>query len=139
MTVDDEVVHGVRTQRPRATPAACTETRQIFERDLEAARVVEQDLAMAALAFGELLSNGVRHGRPFPDGTLEATWSLKESSVIVSVRDQGHAPGLEATLPDADSATGRGLWMVAQVCRRWGVDLDEGTRVWAVFSAVRRG
>ena len=138
MTVDDDVVQGVQTVSPRATHAACTEARLLFEGDLEAARVVQQDIAMAAMALGELLSNGVRHGKPFADGTLEVSWSLQDQTVHVAVRDAGVAPRLEARLPEVDSATGRGLWMIAQVCQRWGVEQDDGTRVWAIFSATRR-
>ena len=138
MTVDDDVSQQVQTLRPRADHAECTDARLVFEDALEAARVVQQDIAMTALAVGELLSNAVRHGSAFEDGCIDFSWVLGQDRVEVAVRDAGSAPQLVARLPEAGSATGRGLWMVSQVCLDWGAESDGGTRVWAAFAATRR-
>ncbi|QWC86349.1 ATP-binding protein [Nocardioidaceae bacterium] len=140
MTIERErTEQTVHHARPRATHAACTETRNAFEHVLEDGRVVRHAAAMAALALGELLSNAVRHGQAYADGCIEVSWTLAADRVRISVTDAGVAPRLDATLPSADSPGGRGLWMVEQVSVDWGVVREGGTEVWAVFAAPRRG
>jgi anti-sigma regulatory factor (Ser/Thr protein kinase) len=73
------------------------------------------DLGAAAVIFGELVGNVVRHA-PGPI-TVELYWDRK--TAVLRVRDAG--PGFywsgNATLPDAMAESGRGLYIVHAVSR----------------------
>lgn len=101
-----------------------------------AARRVVED---ANIVVGELVMNAVRHGRPHPDDSVEVAWWLDEqddSVLHVSVSDGGRVDRLEAQMPSATSYGGRGLAMVAMLCRSWAYDSADGTRVVAAISTA---
>jgi anti-sigma regulatory factor (Ser/Thr protein kinase) len=84
----------------------------------------------AELLVSELVSNAVRHGgsgiriRVHHDGAM----------LTVCVYDEGAGlPAMGVEAPDPAAASGRGLRMVEQLSRRWGVEVNQhgpGKAVW---------
>jgi signal transduction histidine kinase len=89
------------------------------------------------LAFEELASNGLRHGRPPVQVSVTAT----DSSWLIDVTDSAHdRPPTPAV--DRDAAEGGlGLYLVARLCSAHGWTVLHGRKhVWACIErAVRRG
>ncbi|MBB6627478.1 ATP-binding protein [Nocardioides sp. KIGAM211] len=103
-----------------------------FLRDSPLAAHVAQD---AAIVIGELVANGVDHGRPDGHSGLEVSWQLDSTGLRLSVLDGGggtSAPHVVAA--SAYAARGRGLAMVQALSTAWWVDTDPGTRVTAVLA-----
>jgi hypothetical protein len=89
------------------------------------ARTDEGAVQKLILAFEELVSNALRHGRP-PVTATDRYWLLQ-------VRDAaGDRPPTFAVGRDAAEG-GLGLYLVAElsVDHGWGVDADGGKTVWA--------
>ena len=80
-----------------------------------------------ALVVSELVTNAVVHG----DGDVRVDVTVATGEVRVEVADH------ERALPDrhdapADAESGRGLAIVSQLARRWGVRTEgDGKVVWA--------
>jgi anti-sigma regulatory factor (Ser/Thr protein kinase) len=75
----------------------------------------DSDVAAAALVFGELVGNVVRHA----PGPIAVDFCWKGNAAILRVVDQG--PGYDWSgrrrLPDPYSEFGRGLYIVAKIAR----------------------
>lgn len=95
------------------------------------------------LSVTELATNATLHS----DGSFfDVELRAEPDAVRLSVVDRGSMPtravasrGELAVLPvemrDAESMTGRGLFIVSALAARWGIDdLPGGTRVWADFA-----
>lgn len=88
----------------------------------------------AQLVVTELVSNGVRHGRPAAHETIEVSWWFPTSGVLrISVCDGGHADALTVRTPDPLTPGGRGLLIVDHLALSWTYETDpgRGTRVTA--------
>jgi anti-sigma regulatory factor (Ser/Thr protein kinase) len=82
------------------------------------------------LLVSELVTNAVRHGDRDEPVELHARWN---DEVCVEVVDHG---GGFAPAPRAgalDEPGGFGLFLVGRLADRWGVEIDNGTRVWFVL------
>jgi len=88
----------------------------------------------AVLVVSELVTNGIRHGAPRPDGTLEVAWRTFENLVQVAVVDGGTVATLEPLQLNDVSLSGRGLHIVNFVADSWRVESDGGTRIVADLS-----
>ena len=91
------------------------------------ARSLDAAAATAALVVSELATNAVLHARtPF-----QVRVAVEPDVVRIEVRDGvDRAPTIRYFSDEATS--GRGLRLVAELCRAWGVDVDEsGKTVWA--------
>jgi anti-sigma regulatory factor (Ser/Thr protein kinase) len=79
------------------------------------------------LAVNELATNSICHGGG--EGTLRM-WR-DERSLTCEVRDRGHIEDPEARLgrdmPSPDAMSGRGLWLVDQLCDRVHIDSSADT------------
>jgi anti-sigma regulatory factor (Ser/Thr protein kinase) len=112
----------------RAQPA-----RASFERWL--AQEAEGDAYVAALVFGELVGNVVRHA----PGPIEMRAEWRDEELVLHVFDSG--PGFEAErgLPDASSEGGRGLYIVRTLARDVVVAPNpRGTRVSVRLPVARK-
>ena len=104
----------------------------VARRELErlADSVDELTLRNTRLLVSELVTNAVRHV-PADDGDeIELVVEQADGHVRVEVADRG--PGFEPT-PRTDLSTassGWGLHMMAKLASRWGVEVDDGSRVW---------
>jgi len=92
----------------------------------------------AILVASELVTNAVVHSGGSPADTILVQAILIRGGVSISVHD----PGLSGDTPhvrdtDPTQVGGRGLWVVKQLARRWGFELERGHRVWADVAAGR--
>jgi serine/threonine-protein kinase RsbW len=83
----------------------------------------------ALIVISEMIANAVCHGEPGQDGTIEISWSIKDSLLELSVLDGGVGGSLRPIDFDEDSLSGRGLAIINRVADRWWVDMSKGTRV----------
>ena len=86
-------------------------------------------LRNARLVVSELVTNVIRHV-PSTSGDLELCVTAADHRLRVEVVDQG--PGFTPTprADEQDPSSGWGLHILARTASRWGVESDEGTRVW---------
>jgi anti-sigma regulatory factor (Ser/Thr protein kinase) len=107
--------------------------------DLREAGVDDPAVGDAALVLTELLSNAILHATPLDGATLRVTWSLAEGWVEVAVSDGGSTTRPRTQHPPPSATGGRGLAIVENLSRCWGVRTDEdGTTVWAVVPAPEK-
>ena len=100
--------------------------------DLAGAGVYEGSATDAGLVLSELISNALRHGTPLPGSTLRAFWRLRRGSMEIAVSDGGSDTVPHVHQPHGWAVGGRGLGIVDQLSKRWGVTDAEGeTTVWA--------
>lgn len=88
--------------------------RELVARRGAAAGLAGDRVAALVLAAGELATNSVRHGG---GGGVVAVWEA-DGSVVCEVRDAGRLPDplVGRSLPGPDEESGRGLWLVHQLC-----------------------
>ena len=82
------------------------------------------------LLVSELVTNAVRHVPAGTEDKIELVVEQTNGHVRIEVSDRG--PGFEPT-PRADVSTGSsgwGLHIMAKLAARWGVEVDDGSRVW---------
>jgi len=82
------------------------------------------------LLVSELVTNAVRHADLRTDDLIRLVVDLADHTLRVEVHDPGG--GFVPTTPSPDPArpSGWGLYLVAELADRWGVDSDEATLVW---------
>jgi anti-sigma regulatory factor (Ser/Thr protein kinase) len=113
--------------RMRPGPEAAGEGRHALDR---LAGVVDSDqLDTLRLLVTELITNAVRHGGCAE--WIELDVAIYRNSVRGEVLDcgSGFEPPAEPQ-PHPDRPGGWGLCLVDQLADRWGVALDDATRVW---------
>jgi anti-sigma regulatory factor (Ser/Thr protein kinase) len=81
------------------------------------------------LLMTELTTNSVRHAGLGADDCFGVFVSCARDGVHVEVTDAG-PPFDYSGGRRADLASGWGLYLVSQIADRWGIDHDEGNRVW---------
>jgi anti-anti-sigma factor len=85
----------------------------------------------AVLVASELVTNAVAHART----EIRLRLELRGDRLHIAVRDG--SPGfLRLVAPDPQAEGGRGLWLIEQLARSWGVNRhpDGGKVVWCVLS-----
>ena len=87
----------------------------------------------AALVIGELVANGIDHGRPDPSRGLEVSWTLDGGCLRLSVFDGGGRSVPHVVDAEPFAPRGRGLAMVAALSASWWFEGSSGTRVTAVL------
>jgi anti-sigma regulatory factor (Ser/Thr protein kinase) len=82
------------------------------------------------LLVTELVTNAVKHAGAGPDRTVRVRLECSAGRVRGEVIDDG--PGFEPSVRSSIDPLedGFGLTLVDQLADRWGVDVDESTRVW---------
>ena len=103
-------------------------------RALAEARIPEELEHTVGLLVTELIANSLRHAGLEEDQRIMVAARFVADLVRVEVHDPG--PGFD---PDTGlSGRGYGLRMVDKLASRWGVEIDEGTRVWFEVDRRRR-
>ncbi|MGW0824619.1 ATP-binding protein [Streptomyces sp. NPDC002845] len=114
------------------TPAAASSARQQLANGIRGwdASLDQDLLSTAELVAAELLANAVQHAG---HGPISAAARLDDERLLIEVTDA--SPGVpRAGLPDTDAEGGRGLFLVAVLADRHGIDpLPSGKRCWAEF------
>jgi serine phosphatase RsbU (regulator of sigma subunit)/integral membrane sensor domain MASE1/anti-sigma regulatory factor (Ser/Thr protein kinase) len=116
--------------RPGAVPSARRALREL-EPGLE--RAVFANLR---LLVSELVTNSIRHAHAPASASLELRATVFADRVRVEVGDAGHGFDPSEPVPNRDTASGWGLYLVDQLADRWGVANTHGTNVW--FELDRR-
>jgi serine/threonine-protein kinase RsbW len=96
-----------------------------------AGHVGETTLADAQLLVVELVANSVRHADTPADAALTVRGEIRGDALRLEVEDRGSGGSIARRAPDLQHGGGFGLNVVEALSRRWGVDRDQGTRVWA--------
>lgn len=106
-----------------------------------ARRAVEESLAAAIpptvlsdakLLVSELVTNSVQHGGLEPDDSIGLSVEVDEGSEVirVTVSHPGAGFDLSEAVPRSSALGGRGLHLVEQIAKRWGLTRDGTTAVW---------
>lgn len=115
-----------------STPAAASSARQQIASGIRGwdACLDQELLSTAELVAAELLANAVRHAG---HGPISAAARLDDECLLIEVTDA--SPKVPRTgLPDTEAEGGRGLFLVAALADRHGIDrLPSGKRCWAEF------
>lgn len=100
-----------------AHPGQVAEIRKFIAAHVPA--LVQDD---AALLASEVATNAIRHGRPFPDGTITVAVTWDGVTATVAVTDAGSPASTPHVKPSPGGAgeSGRGLWMVNAMATQWG-------------------
>jgi serine/threonine-protein kinase RsbW len=82
------------------------------------------------LLVSELVTNAVRHANLDAGDVILLVVELADRTLRVEVHDPGGGFVPRAPAPDPARPSGWGLYLVAELADRWGVDSDERTLVW---------
>ena len=100
--------------------------------------VDELTLRNARLLVSELVTNVIRHVPKMPgDDQIALIVDSGDGRVRIEVCDQGSGFIPSPRVDRQDAASGWGLHILAQVATRWGVESDDGTRVWFELDSSR--
>jgi anti-sigma regulatory factor (Ser/Thr protein kinase) len=88
------------------------------------------------LLVSELVTNAVRHANLAAGDVIGLVIEVAEQKLRVEVHDSGGGFIPSTPSPDPARPSGWGLYLVAELADRWGVDSDERTLVW--FELDRR-
>jgi serine/threonine-protein kinase RsbW len=96
-----------------------------------AGHVTETMLSDAQQLVVELVANSVRHADAPADAVVSVRAQVAADVLRLEVEDRGTSGSIARRAPDLQHGGGFGLNLVEAVSRRWGVNRDVGTRVWA--------
>ena len=82
------------------------------------------------LLVSELVTNAVRHANLTPGDVILLVIDVQDRRLRVEVHDPGGGFVPRAPAPDPTRPSGWGLYLVAELADRWGVDSDDRTLVW---------
>jgi serine/threonine-protein kinase RsbW len=82
------------------------------------------------LLISELVTNAVRHAGLGAADVIVLVVDVDVRTLRVEVHDPGGGFVPSPPSPDPSRPSGWGLYLVAELADRWGVDSDERTRVW---------
>jgi serine/threonine-protein kinase RsbW len=104
-----------------------------------AGHVSEVMLTDAQLLVGELVANSVRHADAPADAVVSVRAQIRADVMCLEVEDGGTSGSIARRAADLSYGGGFGLNVVDVLSRRWGVDRDAGTRVWAELAFPAAG
>jgi anti-sigma regulatory factor (Ser/Thr protein kinase) len=119
----------VRVERELpVTPEAAAEARHALDGIGDA--VPGGRLRDVRLLVSELVTNAVRHANLDAGDVIGLVVEVADHALRVEVHDPGGGFVPTAPSPDPTRPSGWGLYLVAELADRWGVDSDETTLVW---------
>ena len=97
-----------------------------------AGELPEEQLGDVRLLVSELVTNSLRHAEMSPDESIRLQVRIADSAVRVEVSDPGDGFELAGDAEQRDTVDGWGLYLVATLSDRWGVDRrdDASSQVW---------
>jgi anti-sigma regulatory factor (Ser/Thr protein kinase) len=95
-----------------------------------AAQLPEDQLGDVRLLVSELVTNALRHGELADADRIALSVDVRPDSIRVEVSDPGKGFEMVHSPQDPTSAEGWGLYLVATLSDRWGVETEGVTRVW---------
>ena len=123
----------VERQLP-VTPEAASEARHAL--DGLSDEIPDGRMRDVRLLVSELVTNAVRHANLDAGDVIYLVIDVADHTLRVEVHDPGGGFVPSAPSPDPARPSGWGLYLVAELADRWGVDSDEETLVW--FELDRR-
>lgn len=124
---------------PRETfpndPREATNMRAFVSGLMAAEEIPEHVADEILMAVGEVVANACRHGRrPTTPGVVDVACHVADSSVTISVTDEGPGFDVDAVLgagtPALLASGGRGFFLMRQLMDRVAVEVDrDGTTV----------
>ena len=123
--------------RLRPTPDAVGLAREQLERMRD--RLADEAYEDARLMVSELVTNSLRHASLAIDQEIEVVMVIRNGTLRVEVGDAG--PGFQPRprAIDASKGSGWGLFLVARLADRWGVERHGLHRVWFELDHVQTG
>ena len=118
-------IHQLTLSRKAEAVPAARRSLQTFGGCLEAGALYD-----ASLCLSELVANAVLHPGPDSDGEMHIEIAFHEGHMHVAVVNTGKAFEPDEPVLEAGRVGGLGLFIVASVADRWGVDGASGTKVW---------
>ena len=89
---------------------------------------------IASATKGAMVNSRIFFASPLPSGQIRVGWRVEDSGVEVAVTDGGGPTDPLPQRASSGATNGRGLAIVAELSRDWGVDQhDHETTVWAVL------
>ena len=88
------------------------------------------------LLVSELVTNCIRHAGLDPQGSIELRVTASESVIRVEVSDPGGGFEPAPVSLSLYSTSGWGLYLVERIADRWGVSVENGTKVWFEITAA---
>jgi anti-sigma regulatory factor (Ser/Thr protein kinase) len=110
------------------SPEAAAEARHALD-DIGDA-VPDTKMRDVRLLVSELVTNAVRHANLSIGDVILLVFEIADHSFRVEVHDPGGGFVPTAPAPDPARPSGWGLYLVAELADRWGVDSDDRTLVW---------
>jgi anti-sigma regulatory factor (Ser/Thr protein kinase) len=111
-----------------SVPASRSWTRSVL-----AGHVDDRAVADALLVVSELATNALLHAGSAFELAVEADEA--RGVVHLAVTDASRNQPIVRTDPSPQATSGRGMWLVDRLCRRWGVERRPGgKRVWCELS-----
>ena len=110
------------------TPEAAAEARHALD-DIGGA-VPNAKMRDVRLLVSELVTNAVRHANLSSGDVIRLVFEVADHALRVEVHDPGGGFVPTAPSPDPARPSGWGLYLVAELSDRWGVDSDDTTLVW---------
>lgn len=118
----------------RATPDAPRDARHALDR--LAPEVPQNVLENVRLLVSELVTNCIRHAGIDPGASIELRVAPRNSVIRVEVSDPGEGFEPAPVRLSLYSTSGWGLYLVEQLADRWGVSVENGTKVWFEIEAA---
>jgi anti-sigma regulatory factor (Ser/Thr protein kinase) len=115
-------------RRLPVSPEAAAEARHVLD-DL-AGGIPDGRMRDVRLLISELVTNAVRHADLDAGDAIDLVIDIADQMLRVEVHDPGGGFVPSTPSPDPARPSGWGLYLVAELADRWGVDSDERTRVW---------
>ena len=115
-------------RRLAVTPEAAAEARHALDR--LSGELPDGRMRDVRLLVSELVTNAVRHANLASGDVIDLVIELLDHTLRVEVHDPGGGFVPSTPAPDPVRPSGWGLYLVAELADRWGVDSDEETLVW---------
>jgi len=90
----------------------------------------EAQVGDVRLLVSELVTNSLRHADLGPDDRIRLRVDVQDARVRVEVSDPGRGFEFEGPAEDPDTVEGWGLYLVATLSDRWGVESGKPSVVW---------
>jgi anti-sigma regulatory factor (Ser/Thr protein kinase) len=93
----------------------------------------DEQLGDVRLLVSELVTNSLRHAEMRPEDSIRLRVDIESAVVRVEVSDPGQGFKLDGNAEDRDTVEGWGLYLVATLSDRWGVErgsADTVNQVW---------
>ena len=115
-------------RRLAVSPEAAAEARHALDELAEA--IPDGRMRDVRLLISELVTNAVRHADLDAGDAIDLVIDVADQMLRVEVHDPGGGFVPSTPSPDPARPSGWGLYLVAELADRWGVDSDDRTRVW---------